>query len=177
MHRRGGAVCDPPAFRPHRRRQRTGGKNGGKAGRHGGGHHRHRCPRQIFRGRMGCPARLRHLRHGSCQGGVGGDLREGCPPLQPISPALLPAGRHICRRGRCAGFFYRLAHQSTLFQHPAADPPGAAGRRRLPPWHLRRCGGKRGAGGVCGERLGHGSHSRRLFHRPEAGRGGIADCL
>ena len=28
---------------------------------HGGGHHRHRCPRQIFRGRMGCPARLRHL--------------------------------------------------------------------------------------------------------------------
>ena len=33
----------------------------GKAGGHGGSHHRHRCPRQIFRGRMGCPARLRHL--------------------------------------------------------------------------------------------------------------------
>ena len=25
------------------------------------GHHRHRCPRQIFRGRMGCPTRLCHL--------------------------------------------------------------------------------------------------------------------
>ena len=77
VHRRGGAVCDPPALRPHRRCQRAGGGAGGEAGRHGGGHHRHRCPRQIFRGRMGCPARLRHLRHGACQGDIGGDTGGG----------------------------------------------------------------------------------------------------
>ena len=177
LHRRGGSVCDPSALRPYRRRQRAGGEAGGKAWGHGGGHHRHRCPRQILRGRMGCPTRLRHFRHGACQGGVGGDLRGGYPPLQPVSSARPPAGGYVCRGERPAGRFHWLANKGTLRPHPAAYPSCAAGRHRLPAGHLRRGGGARSADSVRGKRAGHGGHLRRLFHRPEAGRGRPAGRL
>ena len=83
----------------------------------------------------------------------------------------------ICRRDRPAGHFHRLAHEIALCPHPAAHPTGTAGRRRLPPGHRRRNGGKRGADSVRRKWSGHGGHLRRLFHRPEAGRGGSAGRL
>lgn len=72
------------------------------------------------------------IRHGACQGSVGGDTGGGCPPLQPVSPAL------PCRRVRLPGRTARWAFSSAgaperLLPAPCADPPGAAGRRRLPP--------------------------------------------
>ena len=104
-------------------------------------------------------------------------LEEAYPPLQPVPPALPPAGGYVCRRERLAGHFHRLAHEIALCPHPAAHPTGTAGRRRLPPGHRRRNGGKRGAGGVCRKWAGYGGHLRRLLYRSEAGRGGPAGRL
>ena len=60
---------------------------------------------------------------GLAKGGVGGDLREGCPPLQPISPApSLPAGMFAAEDG-ALGVFIGWRIKAPFFQHPAAYPP------------------------------------------------------
>ena len=88
-----------------------------------------------------------------------------------------PAGGYVCRGEWPAGRFHWLAHKGTLRPHPAAYPSRTAGRCRLPAGHLRRGGGACGADSVRGKWAGHGGHLRRLFHRPEAGRGRPAGRL
>ena len=91
-------------------------------------------------------------------------------------PAPLPEGTFAGESGPL-GVFIGWRTKAHFAPHPAAYPSCAAGRHRLPAGHLRRGGGACGADSVRGKRTGHGGHLRRLFHRPEAGRGRSAGGL